>query len=48
MQENAAKTATEWVFVARSLAQLPDGQSQAMCCVALASIAAQDAQDCQG
>lgn len=41
MQENTAKTATEWVFVARSLAQLPDGQSQAMRSMARAAMAAE-------
>ena len=45
MRENAEKTAAEWVFVARSLAKLPNGQSQTMRCVDCASIAAQDAQD---
>ena len=45
MRENVAKTVSEWVFVARSLTKLPNGQSQTMRCVDCASIAAQDAQD---
>ena len=41
MQENVAKTAAEWVFVARSVAQLPDGQAQALRCMARAGVLAQ-------
>lgn len=42
MQENIAKTAAEWVFVAKSIAQTPGGESQALRCMARAGIAAQD------
>ena len=45
MQENTAKTAAEWVFVARSVAQLPGGQDQALRCMARAGMAAQDVAD---
>ena len=45
MQENTAKTATEWVFVARSVGQLPDSQSQTLRCMARAGLAAQDVAD---
>ena len=45
MQENTAKTATEWVFVANSIAQLPDAQSHVMRCMVLAEMAAQDVHD---
>ena len=45
MQESTAKTATEWVFVARSVAQLPGGQDQALRCMARAGIVAQDVAD---
>ena len=45
MQENTAKTATEWVFVAKSIAQMPEGQSQALRCMVRAVMAAQDVAD---
>lgn len=45
MQENIAKTATEWVFVARSMAQLPGGESHALRCMARANISAQNITD---
>ena len=45
MQDNAAKTAAEWVLVARSVAQLPGGQDQALRCMARAGMAAQDVAD---
>ncbi len=45
MQENTAKTATEWVFVARSVGQLPDGQDQALRCMARAGVLAQSVED---
>ena len=45
MQENVAKTAAEWVFVAKSLVQLPDGQSQAMRCMARAEELAHSVAD---
>ena len=45
MQENTAKTAAEWVFVARSVAQLPGGQDQALRCMARAGMSAQDVAD---
>lgn len=45
MQENVAKTAPEWVFVARSVAQLPDAQEVALRCMARADMAAQDGTD---
>lgn len=45
MQENTAKTATEWVFVAKSIAQMPEGQSQALRCMVRAVIVAQDVAD---
>ena len=42
MQENkAAQTTSEWVFVARSLAQLPDSQNQALGSMARAEMLAQ-------
>ena len=34
MQENTAKTAAEWVLVARSVAQMPGGEGQALSCIA--------------
>ena len=45
MQENAAKTTSEWVFVARSVAQFPDSQSQALRSMARAGILAQDVSE---
>lgn len=45
MQENTAQTAAEWVFVAKSVAQLPDGQPHALHCMARAGIVAQDVAD---
>ncbi len=45
MRENTAKTAVEWVLVARSVAQLPGSQDQALRCMARAGVAAQDAAD---
>jgi hypothetical protein len=40
MQEDAAKTATEWVFVTKGIAQAPGGESHALHCVAHADMAA--------
>ena len=45
MQENTAKTAGEWVFVARTLAQLPEGQNQALRCLARAELLAESVSD---
>ena len=45
MTENAAKTALEWVFVARSVAQTPGGEAKALRCMARAQILAQDVPD---
>ena len=45
VQENVAKTAAEWVFVAKSVAQLPGGESQAMRCMARAEELAQEVSD---
>ena len=45
MQENTAKTAAEWVFVAKSVAHLPGGEVQALRCMARAELAAQDTVD---
>ena len=45
MQENTAKTAAEWVFVAKSVAQLPDGENPALRCMARAGMAAKDVSD---
>lgn len=45
MQENAAKTAAEWVFVAKSIAQLPDGHDQALRLMAHTETLAQDVTD---
>lgn len=45
MQEDTAKTAAEWVFVARSIAQLPGGHDHALRCMARAGMAAQDVAD---
>ncbi len=45
MQESTAKTAAEWVFVARSVAQLPGGESLALRSVARAGMAAQNVAD---
>lgn len=42
MQENTAQTAAEWVFVAKSVSQMPDGQNPALRCMARANMAAQD------
>ena len=45
MPENTAKTAAEWVFVAKSVAQLPDGENLALRCMTRAGIAAEDVSD---
>ncbi len=45
MQESTAKTAAEWVFVARSVAQLPGSQDHALRCMARAGLTAQDLVD---
>lgn len=45
MSENTAKTVAEWVFVAKSVAQLPDGENPALRCMAYANMAAQDMGD---
>ena len=45
MQENTAQTAAEWVFVAKSVAQMPYGQNPALRCMAHANMAAQDMGD---
>ena len=45
MQENTAQTVTEWVFVAKSVAQMPYGQNPALRCMAHANMAAQDMGD---
>ena len=45
MSDDTANTAEEWVFVARSVAGLPDGQPLALRCMARAGMAAQDEGD---
>ncbi len=45
VQENVAKTAAEWVFVAKSVAQLPGGEGQALRCMARAKLLAKGATD---
>ena len=45
MSENTAKTVVEWVFVAKSVAQLPYGENPALRCMARAGMAAQDVHD---
>ena len=45
MQENTAQTVTEWVFVAKSVAQMPYGQNPALRCMAHAETQAQDVTD---
>ena len=45
MQENTAKTAAEWVFVAKSVAEMPGGESQALRCMARAAVLAQSVED---
>ena len=45
MQENTAQTASEWVFIARRVAQLPDGKAQALSCMARALLLADSASD---
>ena len=45
MSENTAKTAAEWVFVAKSVAQLPDGENPALRCMTRAGIAVEDVSD---
>ncbi len=45
MQGDVAKSAAEWVFVARSLGQLPDSQSLALRCLSRAGTSAQDVAD---
>ena len=45
MENRTAKTATEWVFVARSVGRLPDGQTQALRCMARAEVVAESGTD---
>ena len=45
MEYSKAKTATEWVFVSRSVNQLPDGQAQALRCMARAEVIAEGVSD---
>ena len=45
MQDNTAKTAAEWVFVAKSVAQTPGGESQALRCMARAEALAKSTSD---
>ena len=45
MQENTAKTAAEWVIVAKSVAQMPGSESQALRCMARAGMAARAVSD---
>lgn len=45
MPENTAKTATEWVFVAKSMAQLPGSEDQALRLMAHAETQARDVTD---
>ncbi len=41
MSDDTANTAGEWIFVARSVAGLPDAQPLALRCMARAGMAAQ-------
>ena len=45
MESDTAKTATEWVFVARSVRQLPNGEAQALGCMARAQVVAESVTD---
>ena len=45
MEDSTANTATEWVFVAKSVSRLPDGQTQALRCMARAGVVAEDVAD---
>lgn len=45
MAENTAQTASDWVLVARSVAQLPDSRNQALHCMARAQLAARGVSD---
>ena len=45
MEEKTAQTTAEWVFVARSLAQVPDSRSQALSCMARAQLLVDSASD---
>ena len=45
MQENTAKAAAEWVFVAKSVAQMPGSESQILRCMAHAEALAKSASD---
>ncbi len=45
MTEDAAHSAEHWLVVARSIAGLPDGQVQALRCMARALLAARDARE---
>ena len=45
MEYSTAKTAIEWVFVARSVGRLPDGVTQALRCMARAEVVAEGVAD---
>ena len=45
MESGTAETASEWVFVARSVGQLPNGQAQALGCMARAQVVAESVTD---
>ena len=45
MNDKAAKTTEEWVFVARSVGALTDGEGQAMRCMAMAGMKAESVSD---
>ena len=45
MPENAARTVSDWVFVARSVVQLPDSQLQALRCMARAQLLGEEVSD---
>lgn len=45
MEASGAKTASDWVFVARSVEQLPGGEEQAIRCLARASILAETSSE---
>ena len=45
MESGTAETTSEWVFVARSVGQLPNGQAQALGCMARAQVVAESVTD---
>ena len=45
MPENTAKTAAEWMFVAKSVAQLSDGENPALRCMTCDGMAAEGVSD---